>query len=236
MFSESAELYDLIYGSFKDYAAEAEQVATLLRRLHPGCCTVLDAGCGTGEHARRLVMDHGFRVDGLDLDDRLLDIARLKHPEGTFWQADMSAFELSDRYDAVLCLFSAIGYLRTLDRVEQALRCFRRHLRADGVIVVEPWFVPGVLDPARITRQTAERGRLRVERVSHVDIDGRISRLHFDYRIEDASGVRTATEVHELGLFSVAEMLDAFEHVGLAVDHDPQGLTGRGLYVGRIAA
>lgn len=57
MFSESAGLYDLIYASFKDYAAEAAQIASLLRRVHPPCHTVLDVACGTGEQARRLAAD-----------------------------------------------------------------------------------------------------------------------------------------------------------------------------------
>jgi len=34
MFTESAELYDAIY-SFKDYAAEAAQIAPLVRATHP---------------------------------------------------------------------------------------------------------------------------------------------------------------------------------------------------------
>ena len=50
MFSASAEFYDLIYSTFKDYRAEGEQIARLLRRLNPACESVLDVGCGTGEH------------------------------------------------------------------------------------------------------------------------------------------------------------------------------------------
>src|SRR5512144_2010387 len=83
MFTASAELYDLIYGAFKDYAAETTQVAELLRRVNPRCASVLDVACGTGEHARRLA-DHGFRVDGLDLNPAFLSIARKKHPAGRF--------------------------------------------------------------------------------------------------------------------------------------------------------
>ena len=51
MFTASAEFYDLIYSTFKDYAAEAAQIASVLRRVNPGCRTVLDVACGTGEHA-----------------------------------------------------------------------------------------------------------------------------------------------------------------------------------------
>ena len=140
MFTESAELYDVIYGAIKDYAAETAQVVTLLRHAHPAAQTVLDVACGTGEHARLLAESYGFSADDIDLDAALLDVARRKHPRGRFVQADMSDFDLGCRYDAFTCLFSSIGYLRTLDRVVEALSSFRRHTGAGGIVLVEPWF------------------------------------------------------------------------------------------------
>lgn len=235
MFSVSAEFYDLIYSTFKDYTGEATQLADLLRRLNPQCQTVLDVACGTGEHAR-LLAARGFVVDGLDLDPAFVRIAKQKHPAGRFFEADMSDFQLSHRYDAVLCLFSSIGYLRTLDRVVGALTCFREHLAPNGVIVVEPWFAPGVLEHGRVARNTGEANGLRVTRVARVEVEGRLSRLHFDYEIADGTGTRRASEIHELGLFTTAELMEAFRNAGLDADHDPKGLTDRGLFVARVAA
>lgn len=136
----------------------------------------------------------------------------------------------------MLCLFSSIGYLQTLDRVASALTCFREHLAPGGLIVVEPWFAPGVLDPDREARNTVEANGVRVTRVSRVEIEGRVSRLRFDYEISDGTGTRRATEVHALGLFTTSELLKAFQDAGLDADFDPKGLTDRGLFVARIAA
>lgn len=183
--------------------------------------------CGTGEHARHLAITHGFEVDGLDQDAGLLRVAREKHRAGRFFQADMSDFALEQRYDAVLCLFSSIAYLVTLERTRRALACFRRHLTEGGVLLVEPWFPPGGLEDGRVFRHTGTyRGRT-VERVS------RISRLWFDYRIDTPNGLRHASEVHELGLFTRDEMAAAFEEAGLRTEFDTVGLTGRGLWVAR---
>jgi SAM-dependent methyltransferase len=233
MFHSSTKFYDLIYSTIKDYPSEARQIAGLLRRLHPQCETVLDVACGTGEHVRLLAAE-GFNVDGLDLEPGLLRIATQKH-SSRFFQADMSDFHLPHRYDAVLCLFSSIGYLVTLDRVAKALMCFREHLVPGGVIVVEPWFGPGGLDTTRITRNVAEAGGVRVTRESRVEVEERISRLYFDYEISDTTGTRCVREIHELGLFTPAEMLEQFHKAGLDVEHDPNGLTGRGLYVARVS-
>jgi SAM-dependent methyltransferase len=234
MFSVSVEFYDAIYGTFKDYGAEAGKIASLLRGLNPRWTTVLDVACGTGEHAR-LLGELGFDVDGLDVDPAFLRIARKKCPAGTFFEGDMSDFQLAQRYDVVMCLFSSIGYLRTLDRVARALVCFRNHVVPGGAIVVEPWFEPGVLDPARVGRHVGETDDIRVTRTSHVEVEGRISRLRFDYEIADATGARHASETHELGLFTNGELLQTFLRAGLDAEYDPKGLTDRGLYVARVA-
>ena len=234
MFSTSAEFYDLIYSILKDYVAEATRITGLLRRFNPRCQTILDVACGTGEHAR-LLAARGFVVDGLDLDPALLRIATQKCPASRFFEADMRDFHLSHRYDAVLCLFSSIGYLQTLEETTQALTCFREHVAPGGVIVVEPWFAPGVLDPERVFRHAVEANGLRVSRASRIEIEGRISRLCFDYEITDGTGTRHTSEVHELGLFTAAELKGAFREAGLDADYDPDGLADRGLFVARVA-
>jgi hypothetical protein len=110
----------------------------------------------------------------------------------------------------------------------------RQRCGASGSI--EPWFAPGVLHDGPGTTRHAETDGIRVERSSHTTVVGQLSTLIFDYRIEDASGVRVEREVHELGLFAPAEMMASFEEAGLAATFDPAGLTGRGLYVARRAA
>jgi len=233
-FYASAKYYDAIYATIKDYRTEATTLAALLRAINPACKTILDVACGTAEHARHLT-GAGFTVDGLDNDETFLRIARTKNPGCRFFLGDMSAFDLPDRYDAVVCLFSSIGYLLTLDRLVSALRCFRRHLAPGGIVVVEPWFPPGVLDPMRLGRNEADVDGGRVVRTSRIEIDGRVSRIRFDYEIWDESGTRHVEEVHELGLFTTDEILASFREAGLDGKHDPVGLFGnRGLFFAKL--
>jgi SAM-dependent methyltransferase len=233
VFAASAELYDLIYSQFKDYASEASRVAELIHGANPAARRVLDVACGTGEHARLLTDVHGYAVDGLDLEPAFVRIARGKLPQGRVFEADMVTFDVGEQYDVVLCLFSAIGYVRTLENVLAALRRMRAHLVPGGVVIVEPWFSPGVLEPGRMHLQTAQSEALRVCRMSRTEVDGRISRLQFEYLIGRPSGIERASETHELGLFTEEEMVECFRGAGLAVTFDPVGLSGRGLYLAR---
>ena len=234
MFSASAELYDLIYSGSRDYASEAAQIAGLIRRDHPDAQRVLDVACGTAEHACLLTVQHGFHVDGLDLDAAFVRIAQQKLPNASFHQADMISFDLSERYDVITCLFSSIGYVRTLENVRRTLERFRAHLADSGIVLLEPWFPPNVLGPGRISVKKIESAEVSICRMSHVEIDGRLSRLRFEYLIGRPTGIEHLSEVHELGLFTVEEMLVCFRQAGLSVDYYPNGPSGRGLYLARI--
>jgi SAM-dependent methyltransferase len=231
MFSASAELYDLVYSGFKDYPAEATEIAGTIRRLHPKARTVLDLACGTGEHARLLTDIHGFDVDGLDIEPAFVRIAREKLPRGSVYEGDMTTFALGRRYDVVLCLFSSIGYVLTLDNVTRTLARVRDHLADGGITLIEPWFPPGRLGAGHISLKTAESEGVTVARMSHTEIEGRISRLRFEYLIGRPTGIERATEVHELGLFTTEETLLCFDQAGLRATHDPEGPAGRGLFV-----
>lgn len=236
MFSASAELYDLVYSGFKDYRTETTELVAAIRRLHPRARTVLDVACGTGEHARLLAEEHGFDTDGLDLDPAFVRIARGKLPRGSVYQGDMTSFELPQRYDVILCLFSSIGYVRTLENVRRTLDRFREHLAEGGIALIEPWFTPGVLQPGRVSLNTAENDSVTVARMSHMDVEGRLSRLRFEYLIGRPGGIEHAVEMHELGLFTTEELLECFREAGLQTTHDPKGPSNRGLFLARISA
>ncbi len=233
MFLKSATLYDRIYGSFKDYEQECHSIHALLQQEHGSAHTLLDVGCGTGEHACLLKSIFGYEVDGIDLDADLIAVAKDKNPDGTFCQSDMADFVMGKTYDAVICLFSSIGYVKTLDRVAASLQKFKEHTKDGGIIIVEPWFQPGVLKPDKIFLNTVEDNEFSVVRMAYSKVSGRLSTLHFEYLIGTPGNISHEVETHELGLFTVDEIKECFQRVGLRVDYDKQGLSGRGLYISR---
>ena len=235
MFSESTEIYDVIYCAMKDYAAEAGALATLILQQHPGARTVLDVACGTGEHARHLAADRGFAVDGIDLDAGFVALAQRKNPAGRFERANMIDFDLGRRYDAVLCMFSSIGYVLTLEHVTATLSRFAAHLAPGGVVIVEPWFRPDSFQHGRVHLHSVEFEGFPVCRMGYSTVEGRISRIHFEYLIGGTDGIRRASEHHELGLYTTAELRACFDAAGLASEYDPVGPMNRGLFVARLA-
>lgn len=74
---------------------------------------------------------------------------------------------------------------------------------------------------------------VKVARMSITEVEGRTSRLRFEYLIGRSTGIEHATEVHELGLFTTDEMLQCFRDANLDATHDAKGPSGRGLFFAR---
>ena len=228
MFDKSADLYDAIY-SFKDYAAEAAEIHRLIQERKPGARTLLDVACGTGAHLEQLARD--YEVEGLDLEGALLEMARARLPDVSLHKGDMVSFDLEKTFDVVTCLFSSIGYVETETNLGSAIETMARHLEPGGVLIVEPWLEPGVFTDGHLDMTLVDEPELKVARVNRSRIDDGVSVLEFQYLVARGDGISHFTETHRLGLFSTDQHVRAFEAAGLSVDHDPEGLMGRGLYV-----
>lgn len=231
MFTKTAQYYDKLY-SFKDYRAEVEQLVTIIQKylLSQGN-RLLDVACGTGQHIEYL-REH-FEVEGLDVDEELLALARQRNAGVPFHRRDMVDFDLDRRFDVVTCLFSSIGYVKTLDNVRRAVACMAGHLVSGGVLVVEPWFTPDTWRPGTVHALLIDEPELKIARVNTSFVAGRLSYFDLHYLIGTPEGTEHFVERHELGLFETDEMQGALLDAGLEVIYDTEGLTGRGLFVGR---
>jgi SAM-dependent methyltransferase len=230
MYGRSAAVYDAIYAA-KDYAGEAKRLHELIQRTNRNpAATLLDVACGTGGHIAFL-RQH-FAVVGVDLSAEMLDVARRRYPDVQFHQADMTTFDLGRQFGAVVCLFSSIGYVKTVSRLRQTIQNLAHHALPGGVVVVEPWFTPETWHVGYLVAQFVDRPDLKVARLSRSEIDGNVSIMDMHHLVVTPDGVEHFVERHEMGLFMHDEYLEAFEAAGLTVTHDAYGLFGRGLYLG----
>lgn len=230
MFARSARLYDAIYASIRDYPREAAELDRLIQERRPGARTLLDVACGTGAHLEHLVAR--YEVEGLDLDPGMLTVARERLPDVPFHEGDMTSFDLGRRYDAVVCMFSSIGYVLTEERLRFAIAVMARHLEPAGILVVEPWLAPDAWEDGHVGAVFVDQPGLKIARMNVARRDGNVSSVQFHYLVATPVGVEHFTEPHDLGLFTVEQYLGAFRAAGLEVEHDAEGPMGRGLYLG----
>ena len=233
MYSDRASLNDLIYHA-KDYASEATRLCQLLRQegVDEGS-RVPEAACGSGRYLE--VLERHFQTTGFDLNEEMLEIARKRAPDSPVFVADMAELQVDQPFDALLCLFSSIGYIHGTDRLLRTVSAFADALRVDGVLVIEPWVSPDVGIPGHPVLMTYEDDDLKVCRAFVTRAEGRRSILDFHWLVAQRDvGVEHLTERHELYMYTRQELLDRLSDAGFRARFEPDGLVpGRGLIVGR---
>lgn len=106
----------------------------------PPDAAVLDLACGWGRHSVALARE-GFAVTGLDWSETLLKSARRRAEkagvEVEWVRSDMREIAWEGRFDAVLSLFSSLGYFLSDEEDLRVLRAARRALRPGGCFLLE---------------------------------------------------------------------------------------------------
>ena len=162
----------------------------------------------------------------------MLELARQKQADIPLHHWNMINFDLGHPFDAITCLFSSIGYVKTISRLNQAVGNMARHLKPGGVLLVEPWFTPENWNTGTVHALFVDKPDLKIARMNISKRKGRLSFFTLHYLVATPEGIEHFTELHELGLFTEDEYLEAFRAAGLEVIHDHEGLDGRGLYIG----
>jgi ubiquinone/menaquinone biosynthesis C-methylase UbiE len=230
MYGRSARYYDAIY-SWKSYEKESAKLHRLIRKhKRSKGKDLLDVACGTGGHLTYL--KNNYAVEGLDINEKMLRIARKKHPDIVFHRGDMTSFKLSKQFDAITCLFSAIGHMKNKKKLDLAIRNMSRHLKPGGVLLVESWFTPQQWHDGSLHANFVNQPRLKVARMNISKKRGRLSILDEHHLVATPERVEHFVERLEMGLFTRDQYLDSFRRAKLKATHDPKGIMGRGLYIG----
>jgi len=180
-----ARYYDVVYGE-KAYVHEARFVDSLIRDSGTERGRLLDVACGTGRHAAEFA-SLGWDVTGVDLSDDLLEYARVNAPDARFLRQDMRSLDVpGELFDAVTCLFDAIGYAVDEDGVLATLSAFARHLSPGGAVVIEFLHGPALRTsaaPLRIRRFLLSSTGDELVRVSQTRLDEARSVMEVEFEL-----------------------------------------------------
>jgi SAM-dependent methyltransferase len=212
---EYARAYDALYQE-KNYQVECDLVEKIFSTFTAfPIQTVLDLGCGTGNHAIPLAK-RGYRVVGVDRSQEMLDEARekaLAHIPPLpveFHQADVRLLELGKRFDAALLMFAVLGYQLTNADVLASLRSTRKHLIPGGLLVFDVWYGPAVLHLRPSERmKVVPTSKGQIIRWASGELDPLIQLCRVDYHVwnlEEERLVAESQESHQMRFFFPLEL------------------------------
>jgi SAM-dependent methyltransferase len=195
--AEYAAAYDGLY-SDKDYVAECDLIDRIFQRYAAGSVrSVLDLGCGTGNHAIPL-SSRGFDVVGVDRSPEMLQIARARGGGARFELGDVTSVRLGETFDAALMMFAVLGYQLSNADVVGALQTARAHLEPSGVFVCDVWYGPAVLAERPSDRlKVIDTASGQVIRAASGELDVRRNVCTVRYRVWTVVDSRVESEVQE---------------------------------------
>ena len=246
IFSNYARYYDLMYQD-KDYAGEAQFIQRLIQTHAPGTTTILELGCGTGNHAMLLAKE-GYQVHGVDLSKEMLGYAnercdRLSPALATklqFSQGDLRQVRLvgvasqneNRQFDVVLSLFHVISYQTNNEDLLAAFETAKAHLVPGGILIFDVWYGPAVLsDPPTVRIKRLEDRSIQVTRIAEPVMEPNKNLVDVNYHIfiKDliSSKIDEVKEVHTMRYLFRPELELVLDRLQMQIVESREWLTDR---------
>jgi len=224
--STYADAYDQLYDD-KDYDAECDLIEELFRRYSATpVSSVLDLGCGTGNHVFP-VSRRGYEVVGVDRSEGMVTLAQRKLSENgnsksvRFQKGDIRNVDLGRRFDAALMMFAVLGYQVENDDVLAALKTARRHLEPGGLLIVDFWYGPAVLHQRPSERMRVipgENGRILRAASGELDASRHTCAVRFRlWQLNEERLVAETDETHLMRYFFPQELSLFLDCAGLCL-------------------
>ncbi|MBF0547055.1 MAG: class I SAM-dependent methyltransferase [Candidatus Riflebacteria bacterium] len=159
VFESYSRYYNLLYRD-KNYSLEANYVKSLLTQYSSQAESLLEFGCGTGIHAH-ILKNFGYQIEGVDLSEEMLKIARKNYPDIPFHHGDIRKINLGKKFDAVISIFHVFSYQTTNEDLFNTFLSAASHLKEGGVLIFDCWYGPGVI---------SDKPQVRVKRLEDEEI------------------------------------------------------------------
>lgn len=208
-----AKFYDQVYLKRKDYRIESQIIQDIIRRFErKPSKTLLDVGCGTGEHLKYL--SRHFDCTGLDISREMVKKAKVKVPNAQFKIANMINFKLQGKFDVITCLFSSIGYVKSFRNLARTLQNFHNHLSDDGLALVEPWVFRKDFREGTVAIDAYEDEKTKMVRMSTSRLTGLSWLVYFHYLVGIDGRIKHTKETHRMISADYEDYVKAFNMAG----------------------
>lgn len=183
-------------------------ILRLIEKLNlPAYSSVLDVCCGNGRHSE-VFSEKSYSVVGIDISEKSLEEAKARNLKNTkFRNADARNFELHERFDCVLNLFTSFGYFETTEEHIEMLQGIYEHLNDNGVFVFDFFNANKVRTQGEEDRKVTKDGA-----DFHILKEIKDNRIIKHIRIQKESARMDFQE--SVALYSKEQLVEMFEVIG----------------------
>ena len=210
MYNELAPYYDKLYAQ-KDYKAECRFLQEVFRHCKSKPKTILDVGCGTGEHSGAL-SKMGYKMHGIDISDGMVSIARGKHSDASFSVHDVRQPFSESIFDAAISMFGTMSYMITEKDLYYALSNINGAMKDNGILVFDGWNAYAV---ARTVQPNGKLIKIDNDLFKYTELLPQ-DRYHatFKFTLLDLKAQKTIDEEERFCLFTRKMIEEVFSKTG----------------------
>jgi len=96
---------------------------------------VLDVGCGAGIPTAKYLAKKGLVVTGIDISEKMLEMARVNVPQGEFIKKDMLQLDFEDnKFDGIISVYALFHVPKI--KHQEIFQKFYRILKPGGILVI----------------------------------------------------------------------------------------------------
>ncbi len=212
LYHELAEYYFAIEEAHRDISADVSLIRSIT--AHAASPSILDLGCGTGEHLG-LLASLGFNCTGIDSSEDMLAVAttRNRSPNISFSRQDMLDFDFYEQFDLVTCLFGSFDYLLEDVDVDRVLWNTWRSLKPGGSGLFEIWNAVPVREISTKPMTTVSRTHYKNRTIERrrgfsllVSAPRTVVEVRYVYVIDHGKGTETLRDKHMMRAFDRGEI------------------------------
>lgn len=201
-YKEFAKYYDKFYQN-KDYQKEVNFLKKFINKTDK----IIDIGCGTGTHASLLEKD-GYNIDGIDLNQEMLDIAKNRLSSNLYNQ-NILDINLNNKYNIIISMFAVINHLKDTIELEQALLNLKKILLPNGKIIID------LHNPKSSGTKTDSCDNMKRTMTWIYNKESKIEKSNIVFEIDN----KIYNDSHTFRIFTIEEITKSCEKIGLKVSH-----------------
>src|SRR5271156_1443268 len=101
---DTGRSYDTIAAKWREPHLRANGIAQVERAIKFTAKrgNALDIGCGCSGRFADLLLNYGFEVEGVDVSEKMIALAKETHPQVAFHHADICTWKFARKYDFIL--------------------------------------------------------------------------------------------------------------------------------------
>jgi SAM-dependent methyltransferase len=211
LYHKLAEYYYSIENKHRDITDDISLIKDLIKDKKES--SILDLGCGTGEHIA-LLHDLGFNCVGIDNSHDMLEVAQRRFPDsGDFIEGDIISFDYFEEFDMVISLFGSLNYLIDDEELDKVLWNTWRALKPKGIGLFEIWNsipVKKIMEKSLSHVSTTNYNGIIIDRergfklLNHTDRT--VVEVNYKYTIKKDESSEIVTDKHVMRAFEKKEI------------------------------